>query len=201
MNGDFTRGWAAFGRRIVGAMRLNGATYREISGAPDALAQAVAVILLSSLASAIVFLLTGRSPGLTVDVDWSSYPVTRESDTAAALAGGILDGGWGLIVWAAQVTIIWLLWNRFASHRHGWRAIATPLGFANAPLIVFAFLEAVPAAGSVLGGIGLVWTLVASIVAARAALATGWGKAIALLMISIALILLLSIAALRAVRF
>jgi len=179
--------------RAAGALRLDGATYREVSLDPDALPQAIAIILLSSLASALVFLVTGSAPGLSVSVDWASYPVTRESDAAAALAGGVLDGGWGLIVWAVQASIIWVLWNRFGRERRPWRAVGAPLGFANVPLIVFAFLEAVPIVGSLLGAIGLVWVLVASIVAVRAGLGTGWGRAIVLLTISVAVLLPVSI--------
>lgn len=190
----FPQEWAAFGRRIAGAMRLSRTTYHAIAHDPRALPQAVAVILLSSVSSAIVFLVTGGSPGLTIDVDWGAYPITREHDAAAALAGGVLDGGWGLLVWAVQTSIIWLLWNRFSARRHNWGTIAAPLGFANAPLIVFALLEALPVIGGALGVVGLVWTLVASVVAVRVALDTGWGRTIGLLAISIVVLLLFSIA-------
>lgn len=193
MRSRIAHGWRSLGRRAVGALRLDGATYREVSLDPDALPQAVAIILLSSLVSAIVFLATGSAPGLSVSVDWASYPVTRESDAAAALAGGVLDGGWGLIIWAVQTSIIWILWNRFAGARRSWRAVAAPLGFANAPLIVFAFFEAAPIVGGVLGAIGLLWMLVASVVAVRAALNTGWGRASVLLAISVVVLLPVSI--------
>lgn len=144
--------------------------------------------------SAVVFLVNGSSPGLNVDVDWGSYPITRENNVAAALAGGILDGSWGLIVWAIQAAIIWLLWNRFSSHPRSWRAIAAPMGFANAPLIVFALLEVIPVIGGVLGVIGLLWVFIASVVALRAALDTGWGWAIVVLAVSVFVLLPLSIA-------
>jgi hypothetical protein len=187
-------GGSAFGRRLAGALRLNGATYREVARDPAALSQAIAVILLSSLASAIVFLIDGDSPGLSIDVDWGSFPITRESNAAAALAGGILDGGWGLIVWALQAAVIWFLCNRFSGRQRSWRSIAAPLGFANAPLIIFALLELVPAVGGALGVIGLIWTLVASAVALKESLETGWGRAVLLLVISVVVLLPLSIA-------
>lgn len=187
-------GWSAFGPRLVGALRLHGATFREIGSDPGALPQAIAVILLGSLASAMVFLIRGSAPGLSIDVDWGSYPITRESNAIAALAGGILDGGWGLLIWAAQAAIIWLLWNRFASRRRAWHEIAAPLGFANAPLIVFGLLEAVPVIGGGLGVLGLLWTLIASVVAVRESLDTGWGRAIGLLAVSLAILLPLSVA-------
>jgi hypothetical protein len=179
-----TIGWDSFGRRLLGAMRLRSETYRELAFAPTALPQAIAVILLGSLASAIAFLIDGQSPGLSVDVDWGAYPVTRESDALAALAGAVLDAGWGLLIWAAQAAIVWWLWNRFSSRERTWRAIAAPLGFANAPLIVFGVLEIVPGIGGVLAAVGLLWTLVASVVAIRAALAVGWGRATLLLVVS-----------------
>ena len=175
-------------------LRLNGATYREVARDSAALPQAIAVILLSSLASAIVFLIDGDSPGLSIDVDWGSYPITRESNAAAAVAGGILDGGWGLIVWALQAVVIWFLWNRFSRRQRSWGSIAAPLGFANAPLIVFAFLELVPAVGGALGVLGLFWTLVASAVALKASLEVGWGRALLLLVISVVILLPLSVA-------
>lgn len=185
--------WESFGRRVLGALRLRGETYRELAYAPSALPQAVAVILLGSMASAIAFLVNGESPGLSVDVDWASYPITRESNLAAALAGAMLDAGWGLLIWAAQAIIIWWLWNRFSSQPRSWRRVATPLGFASAPLIVFGLLEVVPVVGSWLGVLGLFWTAIASVVAVRAALVTGWGRAVSLLMISTIVLLPLSL--------
>lgn len=193
MSSGISAGWSSFGRRIVGAIRFDTATYREVSRDPETLAQAAAVILLTSLASAIVFLIDKTSPGLSVDVDWGSYPITRESNLAAAVAGGILDGSWGLIVWAAQAAVVWFLWNRFAARKQSWPSIAAPLGFANAPLIVFALLELVPKIGGALGVIGLFWVLVASVVALKASLEIGWGRAILLLAISVAVLLPLSI--------
>lgn len=187
-------GWSSFIRRWFGALRLDRETFRDVSRDPGAVAQAVVVILLSSLVSAIVFLIDRESPGLSVDVDWGSYPITRESNVAAALAGGMLDGGWGLIVWAAQAAIVWFLWNRFASRTRSWSSIAAPLGFANAPLVVFALLELVPVIGTGLGAIGLLWVLVASAVALKESLDTGWGRAIALLAISVVVLLPLSVA-------
>lgn len=197
MNLENSMTWRAFGRRLLGALRLDGATYRELSRDHAALPQAVAVILLSSLASAIVFLIDGNSPGLSVDVDWGSYPVTRESNLVAALAGGVLDGGWGLLIWAAQTAIVWLIWNRLNRGRQPartWSSIAVPLGFANVPLILFALLELVPVVGEALGVVGLLWTLAASIVALRVSLDTGWGRAILYLVVSVVALLPFSIA-------
>jgi hypothetical protein len=194
MNRSTTFGWDSFGRRMLGAFRLNGDTYRELSASPTALPQAVAVILLGSLASAIVFLVDGDSPSLGVNVDWERYPVMRESDVVAALAGAVLDAGWGLLIWAAQAAIIWLVWNRFSSRQRTWQSIAAPLGFANVPLIVFGLLELVPAIGSVLGAIGLLFTIVTSLVALRASLDIGWGRALLLLVLSVVALLPLSVA-------
>jgi hypothetical protein len=194
MSQPISGSWQSFGRRVLGALRLDSATYRELAHSPSALPQAIAVILLGSLASAMVYLIDGESPGLGVNVNWGSYPVTRESDVAAALAGAVLDGGWGLLIWAAQAAIIWLLWNRFSSRTRTWRAIAAPLGFANAPLIVFGLLELVPVAGPVLGALGLLYTIVTSLVAVRASLAIGWGRALVLLVVSVVVLLPLPIA-------
>lgn len=193
MNLQKAPGWQSFDRRLLGALRLSGETYREIARSPDALPQAVAVILLGSLASATAYLLGGDAPGLSVDVDWADYPVTRESNVAAALAGAVLDAGWGLLIWAAQAAIIWWVWNRFSSRPRTWRAVAAPLGFANVPVIIFALLEIVPVVGGVLGAVGLFWTLVASVVAIRASLAIGSARAIGLLVISVLLLLPFSI--------
>jgi hypothetical protein len=196
MNQSFSLSWQDFGRRVIGATRLDGETYREVSRDPTALAQAVAVILLSSLASAIVFLIDGEAPSLSVEVDWAGYPVARESNLVAALAGAILDASWGVLIWAAQTAVVWFLWNRWLGRRQPrtWRAIAAPLGFANAPLIAFALLELVPVIGSVLAGLGLLWTIVTSLVAIRASLSTGWGRALLLLVLSVTVLLPLSFA-------
>ena len=186
--------WQSFGRRVLGALRLSGDTYRELSHSPAALPQAIAVILLGSLASAVVYLIDGESPGLSVDINWGGYPIARESNAVAALAGAVLDAGWGVVIWAAQAAIIWLLWNRLSSRKRTWSAIAAPLGFASAPLIVFGLLEVVPVIGGALAAVGLIWTLLASAAALRAALATGWGRALLVLIISAVALLPLPIA-------
>lgn len=193
MNQHARISWQSFGRRVAGALRLRGDTYRELAHSPTALPQAIAVILLGSLASAIVYLVDGESPGLSFDVNWASYPIVRESKVLAALAGAVLDAGWGVLIWAAQAAIIWILWNRFSSRPRSWRSIAAPLGFASAPLIVFGLLELVPAIGGVLAAIGLFWTLIASLVAIRASLDIGWARAILLLLCSTVVLLPLSL--------
>ncbi|MCA9859195.1 MAG: hypothetical protein KC438_05700 [Thermomicrobiales bacterium] len=185
--------WESFGRRFVGALRLNRDLFREVSRAPTALSQAIAVILLASLASALVFLIRGEARGLSVVVVWERYPITRESNVAAAVAGGILDACWGLIIWAIQAAIIWLIWNRFGSHPMPSVAIATPLGFANAPLVVSSALEVIPIAGGLMAAIGLIWVIAASLVAIRAVLDVGWRRAVVLFVISTGLLVPLSI--------
>ncbi len=193
MNQRAAISWQSFGERVSGALRLRRDTYRELAFSPTALPQAIAVILLGSLASAIVYLVDGESPGLSFDVNWANYPIARESSVFAALAGAVLDAGWGLLIWAAQSAIIWMLWNRFSRSPNSWRSIAAPLGFASAPLIFFGLLELVPAVGGVLAAIGLFWTLIASLVAIRASLAIGWGRAILLLLCSTVVLLPLSL--------
>lgn len=177
--------WNRFGQRFAGALRLRQSTYREVAFDPSARMQAVAVILLGSLVSALVYLLRGDAPGLSIDLDWTRYPVTRQSTAVAALAGGMLDALWGLIVWAIQSTVIWWLWNRFAARAVGWWRVAAPLGFASAPVVVAVLLELVPAAGTILGAIGLLWAVIAGIVAVRASLDIGWPRAIILLLASV----------------
>ncbi len=194
MNRQAATDWQSFGRRVLGALRLSGDTYRELAHPPAALPQAALVILLGSLASAIVYLVDGESPGLTFDVDWESYPLARDSDLVAALAGAVLDAGWGLLIWAAQASIVWFLWNRFSSRLRTWGSIAAPLGFASAPLIVLGLLELVPGVGGLLAAVGLIWTLIASVAALRATLDTGWGRALLLLVVSAVALLPLPIA-------
>lgn len=191
---QMTAGWHSFGWRVLGVLRLKGETFRELAHSPTALPQAVAVILLGSMASAIVYLIDGDSPGLSVDVNWERYPVARESDLVAALAGAVLDAGWGLLIWAAQAAIVWFLWNHFSHRQRTWPSIAAPLGFASAPLIVFALLELVPAIGGMLAVVGLIWTFAASVAAIRASLGTGWGRALLLIALSVVALAPLSIA-------
>ena len=193
MSAGISTNWAAFGRRIIGAMRLNGATYREASRDPDALPQAMAVILLSSLASAIVFLIDKTSPGLSVDVDWGSYPITRESNAAAALAGGILDGSWGLHLGAAGGDHLVSL----EPVRQPAAAISGDRGAAGIRQCPFDLLRIARAHScgrrAVWGAVGLFWALVASVVALRSGLETGWGRATLLLVISVVILLPLSV--------
>lgn len=174
-------GWGSFGRRVLGALRLRGDTYRELAHSPAALTQAVAVILLASLASGLVYLIDDSASSLGVDVDWENDSLVGDSRAVAALFGTVLDAGWGIFVWAAQSAIVLLIWNRFSSRPRVWRSIAVPLGFANAPLIIFAFLELLPVVGGSIAVVGLSWTAIASILALRTALDTGWIRATILL--------------------
>jgi hypothetical protein len=177
-------GWGSFGRRVLGALRLRGDTYRELAHSPAALTQAVAVILLASLASGLVYLIDDSASSLGVDVDWENDSLVGDSRAVAALFGTVLDAGWGIFVWAAQSAIVLLIWNRFSSRPRVWRSIAVPLGFANAPLIIFAFLELLPVVGGSIAVVGLSWTAIASILALRTALDTGWIRATILLVVT-----------------
>lgn len=143
---------ATFGDRIVGAMKLDSATFREIENDPTAMGQAVGVIVLAAVASGIGSIWFTGVTGLVM---------------------GVLRALVGYLIWAG---IVWLIGTKLmpdpatkADFPETFRVVA----FAAAPglLSVLTIIGIIPILGwliaALLGLLILIWTIAAMVIAVR----------------------------------
>jgi hypothetical protein len=140
---------ATFGQRVIGAMRLQAATFEEVEHDASATAQAAGVVLLASVSTAI---------------GW------------AASTGqiGIVRSAIGALVgWALSAVLIWLIGTRVLPGRNTEADLGQILracGFAQAPGL-FHVVAIVPLVGWFLSIVVIgIWVLVANVIAVRQAL-------------------------------
>jgi hypothetical protein len=145
--------WVA---RMVGAAKLDPATYEEVEADRTATGQAMGVVILSSLAMGVGSIASGE----------------------AGFVGGLLAGLVGWVVWAF---LTWIIGTKILPEpgtRSDMGELLRTLGFASAPgiLRVFGFI---PILGSFVLMAALIWMLVATVVAVRQALDyTSTGRAV-----------------------
>jgi hypothetical protein len=139
-----------FAERMLGAARLDPATYEEVEGDITATGQAVAVILMSSVASAIGF---ARLSGLDLPL-LAAY-------TATALAAWVI---WSLLLYLIGVHLL-----PGPETRATVGEVLRTTGFAATPGVL-RILGFVPVVGTGLFVLGSVWMLAAMFVAIRQAL-------------------------------
>ncbi len=167
-----------FFRRLIGAALLDSATYEEVEADPSATAQALTVVVLSSVAAAIGA--KGMNGG------------------AATLAFFATASVMALLAWATWALLTFEIGARLLpareTHADPGELLRT-LGFAAAPGLI-QVLAVFPEAQRPIFAIAIVWTLAASVVAVRQALdyqSTGRALAVcglgAVLAISIAVVL------------
>jgi hypothetical protein len=152
---------ASFVDRIIGAIRLDPATYEDVERDTDATWQAVAVV-------AVVAILSGIG-------------ATREG-TDRLLAGVIS----AVLFWAIYTFFVYvvgtlLLKSPETSATFG--QVLRPLGFSYAPSAL-AVLGFIPAIGGLIAFIAGIWSLVASIVAIRQSLEVTTGRAVAIAIVA-----------------
>lgn len=138
--------------RMLGAARLNAETYEEVEHDSGATIQALLVIILVSIASFVGQLLAGD-----------------DMNVVAALINGIV---WGIIGWALWALFTWLIGSTLLKTEQteaDWGQLARCTGFAQTPRILNVFLF-IPILGPILVLVGLVWTIIAMIVAVRQSL-------------------------------
>jgi hypothetical protein len=143
--------------RMVGAARLNVNTYEEVERDTNATTQALAVVVLASIAVGI--------------------GAIRE-DGFSGLIGGIISG---IIGWVVFAVVVYFVGTRLLA-APGTQAdtgqLLRTLGFSNSPRIL-SVVGFIPVLGPIVAGIASIWALVASIVAIRQALEMSTGRAIA----------------------
>ena len=139
---------ADFAQRMIGAARLHGATYEEVEADAAATGQALAVVVISSVAAGLGFSRT-----------WS----------LSAFVVGALAALLGWLIWA---TLTYFIGTRILPEPHTKSNVGELLrttGFASSPGI-FHVLGRVPVLGEVASLIVSVWMLVAMVIAVRQAL-------------------------------
>jgi hypothetical protein len=163
-----------FLRRVLGAVRLDAATYEEVEADETALGQAMAVVVASSVAAGVGHL--GAGPGALV----------------ALVFGTLL----ALVGWFAWAGITWVVGTRLLPEPQTEADLGQLLravGFSSAPGLLRA-LAGLAIVGPWIGWLASIWMLVAMVVAVRQALDyEGIGRAIAVCLIGWVVYVLLSV--------
>jgi hypothetical protein len=142
--------------RMIGALRLQAATYEEVEADEKATGEAAFIIVATSLVSgAVSGVLTGVSGGFFGAI------------------GSLV--GWAFSAWVAYIVGVKLFPG--PQTKSSWGEIARTLGYANTARF-FIILELVPALQVITRTIIGIWVLVATIVALRSALDVSTGRAI-----------------------
>lgn len=153
---------SSFGQRILGAARLDVNVYEEVEADTSALGQAMAVVVMASVAAGIGSLRTGGFGGLVMT-------------TLAALVG------W--FIWAGLTYLIGTKMLPEPQTQADMGEMLRTIGFASSPglLSVFGIL---PIVGALVGLITSIWMLLAFVVAVRQALDyRSTGRAVAVCLI------------------
>jgi hypothetical protein len=137
-----------FGQRVTGVLKLQPSAFEEIEASPSANAQALAVVVIASVAAGIGAGLTG-----------GPMPLVRE--TLAALVGWIM--------WAG---VTYLIGGRLmpepGTHTDMGELLRV-IGFSYAPN-AFAILTFIPVLGGLVQIVVAFWLLAATVIAVRQAL-------------------------------
>lgn len=139
---------ASFTERMLGAAKLDVATYEEVEADREATGQALGVVLLVAVATGIGSLAYGGI-GLLI----------------LSLIGAVIS-------WAVWAGLVWLIGTRLLPEpqtRADWGEVARTTGFAQAPGVLLA-LAFIPLLGGLIALAASLWMVVAMVVAVRQAL-------------------------------
>jgi hypothetical protein len=137
-----------FGQRVTGVLKLQPSTFEEIEADTSATGQALAVVVIASVAA-------GLGAGLLLG------PVVLVRETLAALIGWVM--------WAGVTYLIGAPLMPEPGTRTDMGELLRVIGFSYAPN-VFAFFAFIPVLGYVVRVVVAFWLLAATIIAVRQAL-------------------------------
>jgi hypothetical protein len=137
---------ATFTERMLGASRLDEATYEEVEADTGATGQALGVVVLTGLASGI-----GLGAGVS------------------GLLLGTLATVLGWYVWAFIIYFVGTRWFPERQTHADWGQVLRTVGFANAPGIL-RVVGLIPFLRTIVFVVTAVWVLVAVVIAVRTAL-------------------------------
>ena len=148
---------SSFIDRVIGAIRLDPATYEAVEHDTDATWQAALVVVMAAIFSGV-----GSSGGQT-----------------RGLLGGVLASlvFWALFALFAYVVGAYLLRGPETSATFG--EVLRALGFSYAPSLV-AILGLIPGIGFLFTIIAAIWSLIAGVIALRQSLEVSTGRAVAI---------------------
>lgn len=153
---------SSFVERVIGAARLDVNTYEEVEADTSALGQAMAVVVMASVAAGIGSLRDGGIKGLVMA-------------TVAALVG------W--FIWAGLTYLIGTKILPEPQTKADMGEMLRTIGFASSPGLLMV-LRIVPVLGALVGLIISIWMLLAFVVAVRQALDyKSTGRAVAVCLI------------------
>ncbi len=153
----------SFVDRLIGAARLDSSVYEEVEHDRDATGQAAAIVVLGSIAAGV-----GAIGELGV-------------------AGLILGVVGGLVGWAVYAWVTYFIGTKILAGGEtsaDWGELARTLGFANGPRILLV-IGVVSVLNALVSLIVAIWVLITTVVAVRAALDIGTGRAIVVALISV----------------
>jgi hypothetical protein len=164
---------SSFVDRVIGAIRLDPATYEAVEHDTDATWQAALVVVVAAIFSGV-----GSTGGRTQD-----------------LLGGVVASlvFWALFALFAYLVGAYLLRGPQTSATFG--EVLRALGFSYAPSL-FAILGLIPGIGFLIVFIAGIWSLIASVIALRQAFEVSTGRAVAIAVVAfLAMVVLLVIIA------
>ena len=139
---------ASFANRLLGAARLDTATYEEVEADQSATGQAVLVVALAAVAAGIA----------TID--------------QAGMSGVVVGTIGSLVAWFVWAYMVWLVGTRFlpepATQADVGQVVRTT-GFSAAPGVLLV-LAIIPALAAIVGVVTNIWMLVGMVIAIRQAL-------------------------------
>jgi hypothetical protein len=155
---------ATFVERMQGAAMLNIPTYEEVEHDRTATGQAAMVVAIAAVAQAI--------------------------GSARGGGGGIIGALIGQIIgWAIWAGLTYLVGTKLFGGTADWGELLRTLGFSQAPGVLYA-LGFIPGLGSLIRFAVGIWVAVAGVIAVRQALDITTGKAVATVLISIAILII-----------
>jgi hypothetical protein len=143
---------------MIGAARLDVHTFEEVENDSTATSQALMVVVLVSIASAIGFVLAS-----------AIFGVGGVGNLVSSLIFGVIRGVAVWAVWALLTYILGTTLFKTPDTHADWSQLARTTGFAQAPG-VFQVLVFIPAIGWLIALISSLWQLVAMVIAVRQAL-------------------------------
>ena len=153
----------SFVDRLIGAARLDSSVYEEVEHDRDATGQAAAVVVAGSIAAGVAAI------------------------GDLGVAGLILGVVGGLVGWAVYAWVTYFIGTKIlagAETSADWGEVARTLGFANGPRILLV-IGVVSVLNAFVSLIVAIWVLITTVVAVRAALDIGTGRAIVVALIGV----------------
>jgi hypothetical protein len=148
--------------RMMGAARLDSATFEEVEHDTNATSQALIVVVLAAVAGGIGAI---------------------RNDGISGLIGGTISGIVGWVVFSAFIFFVGTRFLKTSETEADMGQVLRTLGFADSPGIL-AIVGIIPILGPIVAAIASLWVLVASIIGVRQALEMSTGRAIATIIIA-----------------